>query len=67
MTELRLVKGTATDEEIAALLIVLKNASRIKVLPEPARISKWASPATLSRTRPAVGYNAWRLSGWASH
>jgi hypothetical protein len=67
MTEFRLLKGNATEEEIAAVLTVLKNASRIKVVPEPARISKWASPTTLTRSKPAVGYNAWRLSGWARH
>jgi hypothetical protein len=67
MTELRIIKGDATEEEIAAILLTLKNVSRIQVLPEPAHMSKWASPGSQTRTRPAVGPNAWRLSGWAQH
>lgn len=67
MTELRIIRGDATAEEIAAVLLTLKNASRIQVLPEPAHMSKWASPGSQTRQRPAVGANAWRLSGWAQH
>ena len=67
MTELRIIRGDATEEEIAAVLLVLKNASRIQVLAEPVKMSKWASPNSLARSRPAVGENAWRISGWARH
>ncbi|MEY3408207.1 MAG: hypothetical protein RL038_1268 [Actinomycetota bacterium] len=67
MTELRIIRGDATEEEVAAILLVLKSASRIQVLAEPAKMSKWASPGSLARTRPGVGASAWRQSGWARH
>lgn len=67
MTELRIIRGDATEEEIAAILLTLKSVTRIQVLPEPAHMSKWASPTSQNRVRPAVGPNAWRLSGWAQH
>jgi hypothetical protein len=56
---LRLVRGDATPEEVAALLAVLSAAGGGEdPAPEPER-SEWANPARLVRGAPGSG---WRSS-----
>ena len=62
---LRLVRGDATPEEVAALLAVLSAAAGGDD-PAPARrpVSRWASREGALRRPPAPGPGAWRASGW---
>ncbi|MFC6369331.1 acyl-CoA carboxylase subunit epsilon [Nonomuraea thailandensis] len=59
---LRIVRGDATPEEIAALAAVL--ASR-RAEPEPSRTPRrqtWRNPARAMRKPVAPGKSAWRMS-----
>jgi hypothetical protein len=63
---LRLVRGTATPEELAALVAVLSAASADSPDgPATGRRprSGWASPAHALRRPLAPGHGAWRASG----
>lgn len=62
---LRLVRGDATPEEVAALLAVLSAAAGGED-PEPAPrpVSRWASRERAVRRPLAPGAGAWRASGW---
>jgi hypothetical protein len=61
---LRLVRGDAAPEEIAALLAVLSaRAAPPPHGPAPAVQGGWADPATRLRIRHPVGPGAWRASG----
>ena len=62
MTGLRIVRGDATPEEIAALVVVLAAAARPATPPRPAR-SLWADRGALLRRPPPAGPGAWRASG----
>ena len=63
---LRLVRGEATPEEVAALLAVLSTASGGDRTPAPRHTSQWSSPERALRRplNPAPG--AWRASSWRS-
>jgi hypothetical protein len=64
---LRLVRGDATAEEVAALLAVLGAASADAGRePAPRRTSDWASPAGKVRRPLQPGPGAWRASAWRS-
>ncbi|MCA1671235.1 MAG: acyl-CoA carboxylase subunit epsilon [Actinobacteria bacterium] len=60
---LRIVRGTPSDEELAALTAVLAGVfSRgVAATPSPRR-SAWAAPATRLRTPLPPGPGAWRAS-----
>jgi hypothetical protein len=61
---LRLVRGEASAEEIAALVAVL--ATRTAAAPPPRRpLSGWADPAAAVRRGIEPGPGAWRRSGFA--
>jgi len=58
----RIVRGTPTAEELAALVGVLLRRLRPAASPAPAPRSRWrASALPATRLRPAAG--AWRASG----
>jgi acyl-CoA carboxylase epsilon subunit len=61
VTALRIVRGDATPEEIAALLVVLA-ARRPAEKPEPVR-STWADREAVLRRPMTPGPRAWRASG----
>lgn len=59
----RVVRGTPTDEELAALTVVLAlTAAATPAGPRPRVRSAWADPATRLRRPLAVGPDAWRTS-----
>ncbi len=73
MNGLRVVRGTPTDQELAALLVVL---AAVGAPPQgqvrgPEAVSRWADPAARHR-RPrrtgagggSAGPHAWRTSTW---
>jgi hypothetical protein len=61
---LRLVRGDASPEEIAALLAVLSAASGCEEAAAPRRTSVWASRERLVRRPLTPGPGAWRASAW---
>lgn len=63
-TPLRLVRGDATPEEVAALLAVLSTAAAGEEEPAPRHTSQWASPARRVRRPLTPGPGAWRASAW---
>lgn len=63
---LKLVRGDATPEEVAALLAVLSAASGGVEAPAPRHTSQWASPERAVRRPLTPGRGAWRASAWPS-
>jgi hypothetical protein len=61
---LRLVRGDATPEEVAALLAVLSAGSGGEAAPAPRHTSQWASRERAVRRPLAPGRGAWRASAW---
>jgi hypothetical protein len=62
---LRLVRGDATPEEVAALLAVLSAAAGGEdPAPAPRPVSRWASRERAVRRPHTPGHGAWRASGW---
>jgi hypothetical protein len=62
---LRLVRGDATPEEVAALLAVLTAASAGQGgEPAPRHTSQWASRERAVRRPLHPGPGAWRASAW---
>jgi hypothetical protein len=62
---LRVVRGEPTDEELAALTVVLAAAAAAAetAAPTPAR-DRWSDPATRFRVALHPGPGAWRTSAW---
>jgi hypothetical protein len=61
---LRVIRGDASPEEIAALLAVVSARAAAPAAEEPEVRSAWADRASLMRRPPAPGPGAWRASGW---
>lgn len=61
---LRLVRGDASPEEVAALLAVLSAASAGEPEPATRHTSQWSSPARAVRRPLAPGAGAWQASAW---
>ena len=62
---LRVIRGDATDEEIAALLAVLAARSGGAAgTPAQPSTAAWADRAALIRSPARPGPNAWRASAW---
>jgi hypothetical protein len=63
---LRVIRGDATEVEIAALLAVIAARTVGEAHRAPARrpTSAWSDRATLTRPRVRPGPGAWRASGW---
>ena len=60
---LRVVKGDATPEEVAALVAVIAALGSGPTQPKPRLRSTWADPAHRMRTPLPHGPGAWRSSG----
>ena len=58
----RVVRGTPTDAELAALTVVLAVAAEPTAEPRPVVRSAWNDPAARLRRPLAVGPGAWRTS-----
>ncbi len=63
---LRLVRGDATPEEVAAVLAVLSAATAQAPAPAPRHTSQWASRERAVRRPLHPGPGAWRASAWTS-
>ncbi len=61
MTELRVVRGDATAEELAAVVALLMARSGAPTVPLPPARSLWATPQL--RAPLSHGPEAWRASG----
>jgi len=62
---LRVIRGDATDEEVAALLAVVSARTNDDADP-PARPTRsaWTDRSTLTRRPVHPGPGAWQASGW---
>ena len=60
---LRVVKGDATPEEVAALVAVIAALGSGPAEEKPKPRSTWADPARRMRTTLSHGPGAWRSSG----
>ena len=62
---LRVVRGDATEEEVAALVTLLAALGRAGAPPAPApRRTEWNAPHRLHRRRPPHGPGGWRASAY---
>ena len=61
---MRLVRGDATPEEVAAVMAVLSAVSAGAPEPAPRHTSQWSSPARALRRPLSPGPGAWRASSW---
>ena len=59
----RVVRGTPTDAELAALTVALLAAAPVADAPPPRR-SAWSDPAARLRQPLPVGPGAWRAATW---
>ena len=62
---LRVVRGEPTDEELAALTVVVAALSQGGSRRRPTPLGGWASYADAHRRPPQPGPGAWRASGRA--
>ena len=64
----RVVRGAPTDEEVAALTVVLAAAATAAPAPAPAAApatpDRWSDPAARHRVPLHPGPGAWRASTW---
>ena len=60
---LRVVRGTPTDEELAALTVVVAALSQRRPGRRPTPVGAWASSADALRPQLRPGPGAWRASG----
>lgn len=60
----RVVRGTPSDEELAALTVVLAAAASVDEPVRPGPRNLWSDPATRLRAPLAVGSGAWRTTYW---
>jgi hypothetical protein len=64
---LRLIRGDASPEELAALVAVLSAATAAETgEARPRHTSRWSSPHRAVRQPLTPGPGAWRASGWPS-
>ncbi|MEU7528901.1 acyl-CoA carboxylase subunit epsilon [Saccharothrix sp. NPDC042600] len=63
---LRVVRGTPTDEELAALTAVVTTLGTPQTEEEPPRRSAWSDPTRLTRRPLPHGPGAWRTSALPS-
>jgi hypothetical protein len=62
--QLRLARGSATPEELAAVVAVLSAASGADDPPAPRPTSRWVARDRLVRRPLTPGRGAWRASAW---
>jgi hypothetical protein len=60
----RVVRGTPTDAELAALTVVLLTAATPSDTPPPPEPSAWNDRAARMRRPLPTGPGAWRASAW---
>ena len=60
---LRVVSGSPTDAELAALIVVLAGLAADVGVEDGVATSSWASPGSRLRTAYGPGVGAWRASG----
>ncbi|MGI5214263.1 acyl-CoA carboxylase epsilon subunit [Plantactinospora sp. CA-290183] len=60
---LRVVRGTPTAEELAALVAAVLLRSRSDTPARPAAVSTWARSARPGAVPTRAGIDAWRVSG----
>ncbi|MER6943366.1 acyl-CoA carboxylase subunit epsilon [Nonomuraea sp. NPDC005983] len=60
---LKIVRGDATPEEIAALVAVLATREAEPAPPPAPRSQTWRNPARTMRNPLSPGKSAWRMSG----
>ncbi|GAA3095153.1 acyl-CoA carboxylase subunit epsilon [Pseudonocardia yunnanensis] len=61
----RVVRGEPTDEEVAALTVVLAAAAAPAVMTAPAAVrDRWSEPAARLRVPLHPGPGAWKTSTW---
>ena len=60
---LRVVRGTPSDEELAALVVVLASRAGTPDAPPPAGPTAWTTSARGGRSLPPPGPGAWVRSG----
>ncbi|KRF27227.1 acyl-CoA carboxylase subunit epsilon [Phycicoccus sp. Soil802] len=61
---MRLVRGDATPEEVAAVMAVLSAVAGPAPEPAPRHTSQWAARAPALRRTLSPGPGAWRASAW---
>jgi hypothetical protein len=61
----RVVRGEPSDEEVAALTVVLAAATTgAAASPRPRVVDRWSDPAARLRVPLHPGSGAWRASAW---
>jgi hypothetical protein len=60
----RVVRGSPTDEELAALTVVLAAAAPVPEPAPPATRDRWSDPTARFRVPLHPGPGAWRASTW---
>ena len=64
---LRVISGNPTEEEIATIIALAQAAEKIRLVPEPTKLSMWGDPRSHARKHLPVGPRAWRQSAWAKY
>lgn len=63
----RVVKGNLTDDELAALVLVLQANAARPAAPLPGGARGWSDRSRLLRRYTRAGRGAWRASAWVDH
>ena len=64
---LKVISGNPSEEELAAIVALANAAEKIRLVPEPTKLSTWGDPRSHMRHHLPVGPNTWRQSAWAKY